>query len=302
MMWLDRQATESLHRSLGRYGNDGAFETLIRPALGIIFDLPRPEPEAVRMDLQFDDAGVARGRVHWDQQRLSTRVRYQPPAEPVPTRLPGDELAGMIDRRPVAVHYVRRLDDVTEADFQNRQGGWWVEAEAPTDEARPGSGRQPMVDAGRLAAASYTFGYNHPVTVIRSGRLLAAVAAIGSQNDRPIHVYAASGTAASALPAVALAGGAVEAAVVAVDRFRYGDVRQIDELDFVPGMVKYGDVDAWAAARAPRPLTITGDYPSDYETAMAVYADAGADDALIIRTNATAADPMDVRAGPGSVD
>ena len=306
LAWLDRQADEALHRSLGRYGDDGAFETLIRPALGVIFDLPRPEPEAVRLDLQFDGVGAAAGRVHWDSQQLSTRVRYQPPNRPADQPDPSfaasaDPLDRSIDRRPVAVHYVTNLDAVTDQQMSDGQGGWWVEAESPEDFDPPGSGRQPMVHADRLASAAYTFGYNDPVTVIRCGRLLAAVVAIGAQNDRPIHVFAGSGTAASALPAVALAGGAVEAAVVAVDRFRYGDVRRVDEVDFVPGMVKYGDVDAWAAARAPRPLTITGDYAADYQTALAVYADAGADDALVIQANASASDPMDVRASPRAV-
>ncbi len=297
LIWMDDQSSELLHRSLGRYGDDGAFETLIRPALGVIFDLPRPEPEAVRLELNFNADGAATGRVQWDQERLSTRVRYQPPPPP-DLEVPEDLRETLQDRRPVAVHVVPDLDDVPADRFDDRQGGWWVEVESPEDVWPPGSGRQPMVQPKNLASAAYTFGYNHPVTVNRCGRLLAAVVAIGAQNDRPIHVFADSGTAASALPAVAIAGGAVEAAVVAVDRFRYGDVRRVDDVDFVPGMVKYGDIDAWAAARAPRPLTITGDYPGDYQTALAVYADAGADDALVIQTNAAAADPMDIRAAP----
>ncbi|MEM9588922.1 MAG: alpha/beta hydrolase family protein, partial [Planctomycetota bacterium] len=113
---------------------------------------------------------------------------------------------------------------------------------------------QPLIDDERDNAA-FTFCYN-PTLVAKQtasfGRLIRTLEVANQE----IVVIASADAASWATPAVALAGAAVSNALIETGGFRYASVDHYRHARFVPGAVKYGDLPALAAMRAPYPLVL----------------------------------------------
>lgn len=118
--------------------------------------------------------------------------------------------------------------------------------------------RQPLVDDNRSYSA-FTFGYNRTLAANRCADLLSVVAHATAQQPDSIRLLGTAGSAPWVAPAVALAGSAVQRAVIDTEGFRFGDVESYGDVNFVPGAVKYGDLPVLLALRAPHALRVAGE-------------------------------------------
>ena len=93
-------------------------------------------------------------------------------------------------------------------------------------------------------AAPYTFGYNHAVFAQRAQDVLTAVKFIKT-HERPskrIQLACFDEAAPVAAAAAALCGDAIDAVAIDIGGFRFGNVRDIHDPNFLPGGAKYGDL------------------------------------------------------------
>jgi dienelactone hydrolase len=126
--------------------------------------------------------------------------------------------------------------------------------------------------------AGYTFGYNQPLFAQRTSDLLTLVAYIRS-DDRgaeKVHLVAEADAALWAAAARAIAGPAVDAAVLQPSGFRFAELDRIDHPHFLPGAVKYGDVPALLALGAPHRVWLVGPEAEGLKAVQQAYAAAGA--------------------------
>ena len=117
------------------------------------------------------------------------------------------------------------------------------------------------VDNPREAGA-YTWGYNSPLVVQRAHDVLSAVSFCRHfADDKPdkVELLAFAGTAPWAALALARSHGAVDRAAIDTAGFRFGKLKSLGDLDFLPGSVKYGDLPALLALCAPTELRLAGE-------------------------------------------
>ncbi|MFZ5831630.1 MAG: hypothetical protein ACOY3P_16210, partial [Planctomycetota bacterium] len=113
----------------------------------------------------------------------------------------------------------------------------------------------------RRQYAGYTFGYNHPLFSQRVHDILSVVAWLkaGPAQNSPIEMRGSAGAGHWAAAARAQAGGAVERAEIDTSGFRFAHINTLDDRDFLPGAVKYGDLPAMLALSAPHRLILRGE-------------------------------------------
>ncbi len=138
--------------------------------------------------------------------------------------------------------------------------------------------------------AGYTYGYNQSLFAQRTSDLLTVIAFVRGHDLKPekVHLVGVDGAAGIwAAAARAQAGGAIDRAAIGTGGFRFAKLTAIDDVNFLPGAVKYGDVPALLALSAPGELWVAGegDIPA---IASAVYRAAGKADA-VQQSDATAA-------------
>ena len=125
-------------------------------------------------------------------------------------------------------------------------------------------------------AAAYSFCYNHTLFAQRVHDVLTLVSYIRNfkapgETPERLHLVATNGTGAIALAARAIAGSKVDKATVHIDGFRFADLKSYRDPNFLPGIVKYGDVQALAALNAPYDLTVVDGSNHEWQTAEAAY-------------------------------
>lgn len=98
-------------------------------------------------------------------------------------------------------------------------------------------------------AAAYTFGYNHALFAQRVHDVLTAIRlARGKEGqERAVGVVGLGRMGPIAAAARALADGEVARAVVDTNDFRFANVSDIHDVNFLPGAAKYGDLDGLLA-------------------------------------------------------
>lgn len=117
--------------------------------------------------------------------------------------------------------------------------------------------KQPLVDDNRHYSA-FTFGYNRPLAVKRSGDLLAMIKHARDQaaaNDAKVLLVSTGDALAWSAAAAAIAGDTVDDFQYEANRFQFSDITGYDDVNFVPGAVKYGDIDALLRLRSPHAAT-----------------------------------------------
>ena len=157
-----------------------------------------------------------------------------------------------------------------------RQGEWGGQSN---------EGRQRLVDDERSYSA-FTFAYNRTLVAERCADLMTVIAhAVKSDaqakdaavpgDKRSVNLLATGPSASWAAPAAALAGPLINRAILVTDHFRFADVDGYKDPQFVPGAVKYGDLPALLALRAPHALMVLGE-PTLPKLTAAAYAAASA--------------------------
>ena len=95
----------------------------------------------------------------------------------------------------------------------------------------------------RRQYAGYTHGYNHSVFARRSHDILSLIALAKKQSKLPVHLLATAGAAPLAAVARALSGSALSKALLETADFTFADIKTYRHPDFIPGAVKYGDLE-----------------------------------------------------------
>lgn len=110
--------------------------------------------------------------------------------------------------------------------------------------------------------AGYTYGYNASMAIRQTHNALAALAFVRKHERSPERIALVSLdpalTPTAALTA-AQAGGALDAAAIATDGFRFAQLTDWRDPRFVPGGAKYGDVPGILALFAPQRLLLLGE-------------------------------------------
>jgi dienelactone hydrolase len=118
---------------------------------------------------------------------------------------------------------------------------------------------QPDGDEGWKRFSGYTYGYNHCLFVKRVHDVLSILAYAGKDSEEPLHLVGIGSVAGPlAIAARSQSGDRVGKTVVDVQGFRFQRVAAHDDPMFVPGSVKYLDVDGLLAVCAPADLRLVG--------------------------------------------
>jgi hypothetical protein len=133
------------------------------------------------------------------------------------------------------------------------------------------------LDPKRAGYAGYTYGYNHPVFSKRVHDLLSLVALARSvRTVEKVHLVGLHGAGHWVAAARAQAGKAVDRAVVDTDGFRFANLTDFADPDFLPGGAKYLDLPGMLALSAPGELWVAGEGPRPPAVVLAAYQAAGA--------------------------
>jgi hypothetical protein len=153
--------------------------------------------------------------------------------------------------------------------------------------------KQTRVVANPREFAGYTFGYNHALFAQRTHDVLTLVsflrhANIGSYAKPTSIAVAGFGHAGPIVAAArALAGNAIDRAAVTTGGFRFSQLLDFRDPQFLPGGAKYLDVPGLLALGAPHPLWLAGE-ASEPQFVSAMYRAAGKTDQLSVYTGAAA--------------
>ena len=127
-------------------------------------------------------------------------------------------------------------------------------------------------------AGAYTFGYNPSVFAQRVHDVLTVIKSSSNTERKPdsIFLVGIEGMGPVVAAARALAGDAIERAVIDTEGFRFGKVLDLHDPQFLPGGAKYGDVPALLALGAPGQTWVAGETPADMAVAKSQYEAANA--------------------------
>jgi dienelactone hydrolase len=146
----------------------------------------------------------------------------------------------------------------------------------------------PLTKTGRVKntreAAAYTFGYNHTVFAQRVHDVLSVLQFIKS-NERPtkqLRVVGLNGAGPCVAAACAISGHALDGAVIDTGGFRFGQVKEIHDPNFLPGGAKYGDLPGLLALAAPTKLWVAGETAAALALPRAQYKAANASANLVV--------------------
>ncbi|HVU90244.1 MAG TPA: acetylxylan esterase [Pirellulales bacterium] len=151
------------------------------------------------------------------------------------------------------------------------QGEFNADGKAPTKTRRVKNDR---------AFSGYTTGYNHPLFAERVHDLLSIVAFVRNHEEKPelVDLMGLDGAGVWVAAAVAQAGRAVDRAAIDTAGFRFAKLTEIDDVNFLPGAVKYGDVPGFLSLAAPHALWLAGEGSEAPEIVAATYQAAGRPD------------------------
>lgn len=146
---------------------------------------------------------------------------------------------------------------------------------------------QPLVKTGRVKnpreAAAYTFGYNSSVFAQRSHDVLTLIQFVKTY-ERPsqhVRLVGVEGAGPWVAAARAVCGAAVDGAAIDTGGFRFGQVTDLHDPNFLPGGAKYGDLPGLLALGAPGRLWVAGEKSEALSFVRRQYAAAGAADGLV---------------------
>jgi hypothetical protein len=117
--------------------------------------------------------------------------------------------------------------------------------------------------AGEEGHCGWTYCYNLPLFAKRVHDVLAVIEAYKPRDDDtdavPLEIVARGPAAIWAAAAIVQSRGAVSRAALDTREFRFADLSDVYDVNFLPGAVKYGDVPGLLALAAPTQLILAGD-------------------------------------------
>jgi hypothetical protein len=132
--------------------------------------------------------------------------------------------------------------------------------------------------------AGYQYGYNPTLFAERVRDALTMIAMIRDNEHHHtahIQVHGFDGAGIIAAAATALARDAVSELHVRTDGFRFAALKDVWDVNFLPGAVKYGDVTGILSLCAPVKITLEDPDPKLRETVSQTYRAAGAEGNLV---------------------
>ena len=110
-------------------------------------------------------------------------------------------------------------------------------------------------------AAAYTFGYNHPLFSQRVHDILTVVKFVkdSERKSEIVDVVGLAGAGPWVAAARAQARDGIDRVVIDTSGFRFGNVMEIHDVNFLPGGAKYEDLPGFIALSAPAKLWLTGE-------------------------------------------
>ncbi|MFB0553426.1 MAG: alpha/beta hydrolase family protein [Phycisphaerae bacterium] len=126
-------------------------------------------------------------------------------------------------------------------------------------EGRPGKRQRSL--PGEEAFAGWTYCYNLPVFARRVHDILAAIALVKRDDvkQHEIDVFGPNGAGPWVAAAVAQAQGAVTRAAINTEGFRFTNLKDVYDVNFMPGAAKYDDLPGLLALSAPTRLWLAGE-------------------------------------------
>ncbi len=125
-------------------------------------------------------------------------------------------------------------------------------------------------------SAAYTHGYNHSVFALRTQDVLSLITyAKTSSKGGKIYLIGSHGAAAIVAAASALAGDAVDKLVIISDGFRFANITNYRDPNFIPGAVKYGDLPGLLNLSSSLQVWLGGENPKLFKAAQAEYKNNG---------------------------
>lgn len=114
-------------------------------------------------------------------------------------------------------------------------------------------------DAAWQKFSGYTYGYNHPLFVQRVHDVLSVLKQVSAGTDRNVYLVGMGAQAgAIAVAARSQSGDAIARTFVDFQGFRFDSLDRQDDPMFVPGAVKYLDVDGLLSLCIPAKLDVVG--------------------------------------------
>ena len=106
--------------------------------------------------------------------------------------------------------------------------------------------------------AGYTAGYNHPLFAKRVHDILTVTQALPVETER-VHLVGVEGTGAIAVAAKFIVGPAISSLAVDTEAFRFAEITDVRDVNFLPGAFKYGDLPALLTLASQQPLWLAGE-------------------------------------------
>jgi hypothetical protein len=266
---LLRTMTEDSQRQLAKLvPHDDKSRSAFRHVVGISWDVLIGRGVSKAADVEFQQVGDTVKREKFLQKK--GLLRYKPGKEELPTIVlePRGETSRTViwldpagkaalfaaDGSPKPL--IRKLLDggVQVVGIDLFEQGEFLPDGKPLEHTRQ------VVNKERNSAA-YTFGYNRALFAQRVHDVLTAISYFrgDDQSWGTIDVVGLNGAGPWAATAKAMAGKAVERAVVDTGGFRFANVPAVDHPDFLPGGAKYFDLPGLLALCAPGELWLRGE-------------------------------------------
>ncbi len=133
-------------------------------------------------------------------------------------------------------------------------------------------------------AAAYTFCYNDSLFAQRVHDILTVVKLAKAEfGGKPVSIVGLAGAGPWVAAACAVGEDGIGAAAVDTRGFRFGQVLNLRDPNFLPGGAKFGDMPGMLALHAPHPLWLAGETPAGIEFVRHQYQRANADQFTIYR-------------------
>jgi len=134
------------------------------------------------------------------------------------------------------------------------------------------SGRSRWLE-GEEGFGGWTYCYNLPIFAKRVHDVLAV--ATWLRQDFAVSLLSLDRSGPWGAAALALSPELFESAAINTHQFRFANLQDIYDANFLPGAVKFGDVPALLALCAPRPLWLAGESAAGIAAVEAAYDAAG---------------------------